>query len=880
MPKGKPLEVIVRDGVRGVLILKGGKSKSFVRLLSEEAIRKELSALEGTDVLPSTTKVNLKLLQKKNPKLYGQLALYGDIYKGFRTPSRGLRYFGYDVPQFLFKRSDENILEEFKKAIPREFALQTLQGENPEKTPAASLLRNHPSDIVRKSYGSLKGRKNYSTDLLKQFVDSLYPELVKEYGSLFDALKGHPEITDAFVSNWLVKNFLRGEHISGNGLSKLRYGGPVEYFIRTRNPQSEQLSNTYTFSPAIPFYEFHPRTLRFIKKQYSKTQTLYPRNEFELEKTHVEFLLQIAKNFDINLTKFSRLKTLIGDEFYFHEIVHKGSTTNGKKKNLLTSRLYSHLMEQPSTLYRVYQEAVNHLLGEIPDFLTKVTTRGSKIAAFMKPKLPYIHERDIVTTSNGTSQVGIISEQQVQLLFQIARRYDPQLDTLTGLRDYISAGLTTILTNTVHENVAVSVDGSVQLADLRLDTEQYSFLVEVKSYAHMTRVLEETTLEKYNGYEIRWEKDEVSVDGKLVVFNSNTKGLEERIHALEDKGWKVMTGPVFNSLFMDGLKLALSSEYTLLRELPIPMAGSTGEAIDKIQYFNGLLQHMPYVLYRHAHRYLLDWMRRFYEGFNEALETGVRITEGREAYGLLAQEHTFGFDQYEGAFDASVDLKSFTTDLIGCDLETVGFLHEGKPIAVVGLSHAANDDLNDPSNRMIARLLVARDPLEEHQIIAKAIQYIDGKTVLGFNSNKFDSHYFIERATAYLFIPPTFDPAGDLHTPWAAYAKKKGILKPEEELTDEQRQALRKDPNKKFYWTTLKALEEVVLHTYKIREDDLPGKDVPAAYDEYLNTGNPENLMKIIVHCGFDVVTLHPGYRFLEQKGLMKHLGDYVSPQR
>lgn len=168
------------------------------------------------------------------------------------------------------------------------------------------------------------------------------------------------------------------------------------------------------------------------------------------------------------------------------------------------------------------------------------------------------------------------------------------------------------------------------------------------------------------------------------------------------------------------------------------------------------------------------------------------------------------------------------------DLETCGFA--GSPIFLVGLTHFEH-------GRWVVEQLLARHYGEERAILATLWQRLCGKEVLAtFNGKSFDWPMVCDRSEFHHLTPggstereaasPAVGPAAHLDV-----------------LHHARRHWGNVAPNCK-----LQTLERCLCG--RVRRGDLPGREAPAAYHQFVRDGNPRRLRAIVHHNAWDLITL------------------------
>lgn len=167
------------------------------------------------------------------------------------------------------------------------------------------------------------------------------------------------------------------------------------------------------------------------------------------------------------------------------------------------------------------------------------------------------------------------------------------------------------------------------------------------------------------------------------------------------------------------------------------------------------------------------------------------------------------------------------------DLETLGFV--GRPIFLVGLLARVD---GEPS---VVQLL-ARDYTEEEAVLRAFVEEGASRpTWMSFNGKSFDLPS-LKRRCAYFGLRLA-EPTEHLDLLFPARKLYRGVL-----------------PN-----CRLKTLESKVFGRHRVR--DLEGDEIPPAYHAFVRTGEPGDLMRILLHNREDLVTLARLWAHLESPG-------------
>ena len=159
------------------------------------------------------------------------------------------------------------------------------------------------------------------------------------------------------------------------------------------------------------------------------------------------------------------------------------------------------------------------------------------------------------------------------------------------------------------------------------------------------------------------------------------------------------------------------------------------------------------------------------------------------------------------------------------DLETCGL--SGSALFLIGLLHRVDD-------RLAVELLLARDYSEEAAVLASLWQRIhaDG-VVVTFNGKSFDWPMVIDRSRRHLLFRGTRPPA-PVHFDLLHAARRRW----KKQLPD----------------CKLQTLERHICG--RTRTDDIPGSQIPAAYQQFVRTGFEREMDAILLHNAIDLVTL------------------------
>ena len=161
-------------------------------------------------------------------------------------------------------------------------------------------------------------------------------------------------------------------------------------------------------------------------------------------------------------------------------------------------------------------------------------------------------------------------------------------------------------------------------------------------------------------------------------------------------------------------------------------------------------------------------------------------------------------------------------EVLFLDLETTGL--SMTPVFLIGTMECTCDSF-------VFRQYLARDYSEEASILSAFSHRLgEARMVVTFNGKSFDVPYLKSRAVATGVKLP--HPRSHLDL-----------------LHESRRHFGRRTPNHK-----LQTLERIICG--KCREDDIPGEEIPAAYHEFVRTGNARKIGMILEHNLHDLLTM------------------------
>ena len=202
----------------------------------------------------------------------------------------------------------------------------------------------------------------------------------------------------------------------------------------------------------------------------------------------------------------------------------------------------------------------------------------------------------------------------------------------------------------------------------------------------------------------------------------------------------------------------------------------------------------------------------------EVWATGDELLHAR--YQQLSTHPPQEIDEARASF-----LAAFPSRMVALDLETCGF--SGSALFLAGLARHVE-------SQFVVELLFARNYAEEAAVLCSLGERLAAaETLVTFNGKSFD-----------------WPMVGDR---WARYLMHRTTPLPELVHYDVLHHARRR-------WRTslpncrLQTIERMICR--RSRSGDIPGHQIPAAYDHYIRTGNPSEMDQVLYHNAVDLVTL------------------------
>lgn len=199
-------------------------------------------------------------------------------------------------------------------------------------------------------------------------------------------------------------------------------------------------------------------------------------------------------------------------------------------------------------------------------------------------------------------------------------------------------------------------------------------------------------------------------------------------------------------------------------------------------------------------------------------------------------------DQVEYHAEVQAFRDRFPDQTVFLDLETCGFA--GSMVFLAGILHRSE-------NGLVLSQLLARNYAEEGPMLESLWQWVaDCRVLVTFNGKSFDWPQVIDRSTLHRLGPfsPSSGPGGPRATPcdaavWEAAPVHFDLLH------HARRHWRHRLPNCK-----LQTLERQICG--RNRTADIPGHEIPAAYHQFVRTGDAPAMRTILHHNALDLITL------------------------
>lgn len=505
---------------------------------------------------------------------------------------------------------------------------------------------------------------------------------------------------------------------------------------------------------------------------------------------------------------------------------------------------------------KLYDSALHVLLKHEPfffDVALQYKSLTEKIVDLLE--VPGIKLRDIQDSKAKTKrQIGTNSEYEVGLFFSIVQHYDSHFKKFIDLRSFLDEPLKKIIYRDKRTELRLGgeelfpeetpLSRSKGESDFKLLSGEKTYLVEIKNYVSMRKPRVNEIIAKHFG--VHTWSDGTPMDKKIFILNGRGRGFEKYEQDLTRSGLSVISPTVMNKNYLEALDFLFEKEPRIMSAVKTRLAGSPEEQLHKLKALHKLNTENAHLLRRNGNAYLAEWYGWLTK---DLFRTTQQLVQGSSIDELLFEdrvdfqkEYIFPFSKFRNHYGAVLDTindSSFLKDILFFDLETNGFVRSGKPLNLIGMAY-----YHKGYGEMVSHVLVARDPYEEKEVldrfqsIAKKYSFLSG-----FNSKRFDIHFFNERLIANYSPLEVHAHHIDLLDYWVPFAKQKHLSE-----------------------FSLQAFEKSILGLNELRSGDVKGEDIPRFYNMYLKGENEMPFGKVIGHNHFDNIANVLLYSFLKEK--------------
>jgi|GEM_PF-5789997 len=453
---------------------------------------------------------------------------------------------------------------------------------------------------------------------------------------------------------------------------------------------------------------------------------------------------------------------------------------------------------------------------DLPGRLNLGESYDRKLSTYLDLKLS--PEDLLLDNEDARRGIGTILERQLLLGLEILRTYkisprqvgEEFLDFFPGevLELYPPHRQDIRTTSTINKE-----------ADARVVMPGLELLVEVKSYRHFNGSEARRVIDSYQ--DVKSWKDGAPIGRKMALAIAPDLSDDAR-RQFSQRGWKLMDGPTFSRFYQRCLTLLEEREPDFFRTALMPVPD-----VKVITEVNDLVCNKPHMLYRRGFRELRHWYLHWLAVNRHALCSGERVPH-REMPNF---QYVKPFSDFQEEYQGREQIKH--EGVLFLDLETTGFQGRNSPITLFNIGLAYYDPGRE---EMVSEVLFSRNPGEEKVCLQQFLERVKGYShIVTFNGNNFDMRVLQHR----------------LYVNCLDYSLSN--LKHDDLFGNFYREydipAGEKRPSR-----TLQSYERNELNF--LRKKDIPGRDVPRVYHDFLYGKDSLVLPQIVLHNHLDVVTL------------------------
>lgn len=531
---------------------------------------------------------------------------------------------------------------------------------------------------------------------------------------------------------------------------------------------------------------------------------------------------------------------LTGEKVDKKIIINSGPPEIVARRGLLMEQETGVKIINSGDLRKQYDKTLEMLLQEEPRFFEAASTNYEymdKVVSHLKPHFPHIRKWDLIRPGREPEKtLGTIAEEEVKLIFNVAAKH-PEA-TIGPVKDFIPGRILAVYGTSNEEKVSLLSSHNNLKADLRIKTAEGDYLVEVKKISTLNARATHKILEKYAGI-THW-LDGTPIKGKLLGFNSSTKGLKGDRHQFERQGFKVWNGKEITPAYRQGLQTMLASQPTFLRDIRTPLPGTIEEQLGTLEGVHVDINDYAHIMGRNGNGMYRQWALRLLRDLNDGVSRGARPDrKGRDNIAHIEREYVIPFTTFQALYPQE-DL-NFTIDdrIVFCDIETGGTNRSGAPVTLIALGYKRGEE-------MVLHHILSRTPQEEPWALGRYAETVDGKFLAGFNINGFDLPFLEQRFITQGLRPPNIIPMELMGT-----LKKYIIMK----------------SGNGFPHHKLQTYEQVYMRN--TRKSDLKGSKMPVLYGEWLYNGDAQAMVHTLNHGVPDIITMPAMYRDFEHAKIL-----------